>query len=96
MPLSEVGAFCHRNGLKFIVDSAQTAGVLPIHMENMHIDALCFTGHKGLLGPQGIGGFIVTDELAADLRPLISGGTGSLSYSEEVPDFYQISLRQER
>ena len=87
MPLSEVGAFCHRNGLKFIVDSAQTAGVLPIHMENMHIDALCFTGHKGLLGPQGIGGFIVTDELAADLRPLISGGTGSLSYSEEVPDF---------
>lgn len=87
MPLMDVGDFCHRWGLKFIIDSAQTAGVLPIHMGDMHIDALCFTGHKGLLGPQGIGGFIVTDELASDLRPLISGGTGSLSHSEEVPDF---------
>ncbi|OBZ32187.1 aminotransferase class V-fold PLP-dependent enzyme [Megasphaera sp. DISK 18] len=87
MPLMEVGDFCHRYGLKFIVDSAQTAGVLPIHMEDMHIDALCFTGHKGLLGPQGIGGFIVTDELADSLVPLISGGTGSLSHREEVPDF---------
>lgn len=87
MPLTEVGDFCRRHGLTFIVDSAQTAGVLPIHMEDMHIDALCFTGHKGLLGPQGIGGFIVTDELAARIQPLISGGTGSLSHSEDVPDF---------
>lgn len=87
MPLAEVGTFCRRHGLMFIVDSAQTAGVLPIHMEDMHIDALCFTGHKGLLGPQGIGGFVVTDELAARMQPLISGGTGSLSHSEDVPDF---------
>lgn len=87
MPLTEVGDFCRRHGLTFIVDSAQTAGVLPIHMGDMHIDALCFTGHKGLLGPQGIGGFIVTDELAARIQPLISGGTGSLSHSEDVPDF---------
>lgn len=96
MPLTEVGDFCRRHGLTFIVDSAQTAGVLPIHMGDMHIDALCFTGHKGLLGPQGIGGFIVTDELAARIQPLISGGTGSLSHSEDVPDFYRISLKQER
>lgn len=87
MPLTEVGDFCRRHGLTFIVDSAQTAGVLPIHMGDMHIDVLCFTGHKGLLGPQGIGGFIVTDELAARIQPLISGGTGSLSHSEDVPDF---------
>ena len=87
MPLTEVGDFCRRHGLTFIVDSAQTAGVLPIHMGDLHIDALCFTGHKGLLGPQGIGGFIVTDELAARIQPLISGGTGSLSHSEDVPDF---------
>lgn len=87
MPLTEVGDFCRRHGLTFIVDSAQTAGVLPIHMEDMHIDAFCFTGHKGMLGPQGIGGFIVTDELAARIQPLISGGTGSLSHSEDVPDF---------
>lgn len=87
MPLTEVGDFCRRHGLTFIVDSAQTAGVLPIHMGDMHIDVLCFTGHKGLLGPQGIGGFIVTDELAARIQPLISGGTGSLLHSEDVPDF---------
>lgn len=87
MPLAAVGDFCRTHGLKFIVDSAQTAGVLPIDMEKMNIDALCFTGHKGLLGPQGIGGFIITDELAAAIHPLISGGTGSLSHSEEIPDF---------
>ena len=87
MPLDTVGDFCQAHDLKFIVDSAQTAGILPIDMEKMHIDALCFTGHKGLLGPQGIGGFIVTDELASVIRPLISGGTGSLSHSEDIPDF---------
>ena len=56
-------------------------------MEEMHIDALCFTGHKGLLGPQGIGGFLIRDALAAGLTPLISGGTGSLSHLETIPDF---------
>ena len=55
LPAAEVGAFCHAHGLKFILDTAQTAGVLPIDMAAMHIDALAFTGHKGLLGPQGVG-----------------------------------------
>lgn len=87
MPAEEIGAFCRRHGLFFILDSAQTAGVLPIDMEKMHIDALAFTGHKGLRGPQGIGGFIIRDELAAEITPLISGGTGSLSHTEEIPDF---------
>lgn len=87
MPIAEVGRFCKKHGLYFIVDAAQTAGVFPIDMEAMHIDALCFTGHKGLLGPQGIGGFLIRDELAGKLMPLISGGTGSISHLEDVPDF---------
>ncbi len=87
MPLQEVGEFAHRHGLKFILDSAQTAGVLPIDMMGMHIDALAFTGHKGLLGPQGIGGFILKPEMAACICPLLSGGTGSVSHTEEPPSF---------
>ena len=87
LPIQEVGAFCKENGLIFILDSAQTAGVFPIDMEKMHIDILCFTGHKGLLGPQGIGGFILRDELVLKIEPLISGGTGSLSNVETVPEF---------
>ena len=87
LPIQEVGAFCKENGLVFILDSAQTAGVFPIDMEKMHIDILCFTGHKGLLGPQGIGGFILRDELVMKIEPLISGGTGSLSNLETVPEF---------
>ena len=87
LPIQEVGAFCKENGLVFILDSAQTAGVFPIDMEKMHIDILCFTGHKGLLGPQGIGGFILRDELVLKIVPLISGGTGSLSNVETVPEF---------
>lgn len=87
MPLEAVGAFCHAHGLKFIVDCAQTAGVLPIDMERMNIDALAFTGHKGLMGPQGIGGFLLRDEMISLIEPLLSGGTGSLSHTEEIPDF---------
>ena len=87
LPIEEVGNFCKENGLVFILDSAQTAGVFPIDMEKMHIDILCFTGHKGLLGPQGIGGFILRDELVLKIEPLISGGTGSLSNVETVPEF---------
>jgi cysteine desulfurase family protein len=87
LPLQEAGAFCRAHGLTFIVDTAQTAGVLPIDMAAMHIDALAFTGHKGLLGPQGIGGFILTEELVPLIQPLLSGGTGSLSHTEEIPAF---------
>ncbi len=87
LPLKEVGQFCRAHGLKFFVDSAQTAGVIPIDMEEMCIDALCFTGHKGLLGPQGIGGMILREGLERELTPLISGGTGSISHTEIVPDF---------
>ena len=85
MPTEEVGAFCRKRGLLFITDTAQTAGAFETDMEKCGIDALAFTGHKGLLGPQGIGGFIVSDTLASQIEPLITGGTGSFSHTEEVP-----------
>ena len=87
LPIRTVGAFCRDHGLKFIVDCAQTAGVFPIDMEEDCIDALAFTGHKGLLGPQGIGGFILKEEMIALIDPLLSGGTGSISHTEEIPAF---------
>lgn len=86
-PLAQVGSFCQEHGLRFIVDSAQTAGVLPIDMQEMHIDALAFTGHKGLLAPQGIGGFVLRESIIDAIAPLIVGGTGSLSHTEHTPRF---------
>lgn len=86
-PIAEVGAIAHDYGIKMIVDSAQSAGVIPINMKEMNIDALCFTGHKSLLGPQGIGGFILDEDMISLIEPIISGGTGSISHSEEIPDF---------
>lgn len=56
-------------------------------MEEMQIDALAFTGHKGLLGPQGIGGFLLREDLICQIEPLLSGGTGSMSHTEDVPAF---------
>ena len=87
LPAAQVGAICRARGIRFILDTAQTAGVLPLDMEAMGIDALAFTGHKGLLGPQGTGGFLIREEMAAELEPLISGGTGSISHTEEIPGF---------
>ena len=87
LPAEKVGAVCRKHGLRFILDAAQTAGVLPLDMEALNIDALAFTGHKGLLGPQGTGGFLIRSRLAAELEPLIAGGTGSVSHTEEIPDF---------
>ena len=87
MPFVAVGTFCKSHGLKFIADCAQTVGVLPVSMEKMNIDALCFTGHKGLYGPQGIGGFILQEEMIEEITPLLSGGTGSISHTEEIPSF---------
>ena len=84
-PLKSIGPICKAHNLQFIVDAAQTAGVIPIDVKACHIDALCFTGHKGLLGPQGIGGIILTKEMAQTLTPLIAGGTGSFSHLETLP-----------
>lgn len=87
MPVQELGKFCKKHGLLFILDTAQTAGTVPIDMEVLHLDALAFTGHKGLRGPQGTGGFLIRNELATSIEPLLSGGTGSVSHTEEVPPF---------
>lgn len=86
-PIDKIGEIAHQHGLKFFVDTAQTAGILPIDMQEMHIDALCFTGHKSLLGPQGIGGFILDDDMIKKIDPLITGGTGSISHTEDTPEF---------
>ena len=66
--ISRVGAFCHDRGLVFILDASQTAGVFPIDMERQHIDVVCFTGHKSLLGPQGTGGLCIREGI--EIRPL--------------------------
>ena len=87
LPVREIGAVCRSAGIRFIMDTAQTAGILPLDMESMDIDALAFTGHKGLLGPQGTGGFLIRSGMETELEPLIAGGTGSISHTEEMPDF---------
>lgn len=83
LPVEEVGELARRYGIPLLVDAAQTAGTMPIDVEEMNIDMLAFTGHKGLLGPQGIGGLYVREGI--DLEPLIHGGTGSHSHLEEQP-----------
>lgn len=86
-PLEKIGEICKRKGIYFIIDSAQTAGVLPLDFMKLNCNALAFTGHKSLLGPQGIGGFIIDDKLNEDVLPLLEGGTGSLSSDIAQPNF---------
>ena len=85
--IKEIGQLCKDNNIFFIVDSSQGAGVLDINMQSINADAIAFTGHKSLLGPQGIGGFIINDTLNNNCSSILQGGTGSLSYSLEQPDF---------
>lgn len=87
LPIKEIGKLCKKHNKIFIVDTAQTSGVVDIDMKKCNIDILCFTGHKGLLGPQGIGGFLINDKLVPMVDSLIQGGTGSLSESEIQPDY---------
>lgn len=87
MPLRRAGAFCRAHNLKFFADCAQTAGVLDIDMQAMKLDAVAFTGHKGLLGPQGTGGLVLSGEMARTLPPFLAGGTGSVSHTEQMPEF---------
>lgn len=88
--ISRVGAFCHDRGLVFILDASQTAGVFPIDMERQHIDVVCFTGHKSLLGPQGTGGLCIREGI--EIRPFAVGGTGVQSYLENQPEQYPTRL----
>lgn len=85
LPLVELGKIARQHGLFYVIDAAQIAGHLPFDTQAFQADAFCFTGHKGLKGPQGIGGVLLSDELATVMDPLIAGGTGSFSDSEEMP-----------
>lgn len=81
--IERIGEIAARRGVLFIVDASQTAGVFPIDVQRMHIDVLCFTGHKSLLGPQGTGGMYVREGL--EIRPLKTGGSGIQTYSRTHP-----------
>jgi cysteine desulfurase / selenocysteine lyase len=87
-PVREIDAVARRHGILCVLDAAQSAGVYPIHMEEDQVDILCFTGHKGLMGPQGTGGVIFGERVQIDqVTPLTRGGTGSRSEEEEQPPF---------
>ncbi|WP_194545001.1 aminotransferase class V-fold PLP-dependent enzyme [Paenibacillus sp. JZ16] len=83
IPLVEIGELVKRKGAVLLVDAAQSAGMLDIHVEAMHVGMLAFPGHKGLLGPQGTGGLYISPDI--DLEPLLHGGTGSQSEAIEQP-----------
>lgn len=87
LPVDAVGEVCHAHGVPLVVDAAQTAGVIPLDMRECGASAVCFTGHKGLLGPQGTGGCVLDPAFAEGLEALVAGGTGSSSDSEEMPSF---------
>jgi cysteine desulfurase / selenocysteine lyase len=87
LPVSDIARMAHRAGALLLVDAAQTAGVLPIDATGMGIDLLAFTGHKGLLGPPGIGGLVIGQQVDfGRIEPLILGGTGSQSEMEIQPE----------
>ena len=84
LDIERIGKFAYEHNLLFIVDASQTAGAFPIDMERMHISVLCFTGHKALMGPQGIGGMCIAE--GVDIRPLKCGGTGVQTYLKHQPE----------
>ncbi len=88
LPVAQMAEAAHAVGALFMLDAAQTAGVLPIDLSVLDVDLFAFTGHKGLHGPQGTGGLIIGDRVDVDeLRPVFAGGTGSRSEMEEQPEF---------
>lgn len=87
IPLEPIAEYCKKYKIFLAVDAAQTAGSQTIDMAALGLDALVVPGHKALLGPQGIGAMILSDKLAAKLRPTVLGGTGSRSDMLKMPDF---------
>lgn len=88
MPIKKLGELCCANGIIFLVDGAQTAGVLPINMNEMQIDILCTAGHKGLYGITGTGLMVLNDSInSSEIATILQGGTGSLSIELEQPEF---------
>lgn len=88
--LGRVGNICRDHDLMLVVDASQTAGAIPIDMGEMNIDILCFTGHKGLLAPQGTGGLCIRE--GVEIRPFKVGGSGIHSYDKEQPEDYPTRL----
>lgn len=87
LPVVEVSEIARRAGALFLVDAAQTAGAVPIDVQAGGIDLLAFTGHKGLYGPPGTGGLVLGSRVdASGIEPLLRGGTGSRSESQEQPE----------
>lgn len=84
MPVYEIGKICKKYGLVYMLDSAQTAGIIPIDVEKMGVSMLAFSGHKGLMGPLGTGGLYVSESV--NLSPVIVGGTGTQSKSRFQPE----------
>lgn len=87
MPVAETGKIASSHGILLCVDAAQSAGAIDIDVNELNIDILCFTGHKSLFGPMGTGGIYIKKGIEKEIKPLLSGGTGSRSESEEQPDF---------
>lgn len=85
-PVAEVGRLCREHGVLFAIDAAQTAGLVPIDVAAMHVDVVCFTGHKSLFGPTGTGGMYICEHV--NLNPCRAGGTGVMSALEKQPDAY--------
>ena len=90
LDLARIGRFTRENGILLVVDASQTAGCIPIDMETMGIDVLCFTGHKGLFGPQGTGGLCIRK--GVEIRPFKVGGSGVQSYLPTQPEEYPTRL----
>jgi len=80
-----VSSFCKRHGLILIVDAAQAAGIIPMDMKKLEIDVLCFTGHKSLFGPQGIGGLCIREGFDREISPIKFGGSGTDSFAKTQP-----------
>ena len=80
-----VGEICAARGIAFALDAAQTAGHIPLDFTALHLSALSVPAHKGLMGPQGIGALLIRPDFAKTIEPLVSGGTGSVSDSEDIP-----------
>lgn len=84
--VEKLSTICADKNVHFVLDTAQTAGVIPISASDLELAALCFTGHKSLMGPQGIGGILWKPSFAQECAPFVEGGTGSFSHEEHQPE----------
>lgn len=90
LDIARIGRMAHAHGALLVVDASQTAGCFPLDMQKMGVDVLCFTGHKGLMGPQGTGGLCIRP--GVEIRPLLRGGSGVHSYDRDQPQAYPTRL----